>query len=140
MKFEIIKQKENPLLKRREIAAAIEFDASTPQKKDIIARLCAEQNVKEECVVLDTFKQEYGTKQGVAYLKVYEDKESKELVENVPNKEGEGKPKEAAEAEPKPADEVKKEAPAEEKKEEPAEAPKEEVKEEKPEEKREGEQ
>jgi len=151
MKFNIVEKKDNPLLKRKELVVEIEFDASTPQKKDIIARLCTEEGAKEDCVVIDSFKQKYGTKMGTAYLKIYESKESKEKIEKAPKKKGEKsekKPAEEANAE-KPegkeeakGEEKKEEVPKEEKKEEVKEAPKKEEapKEEKKERPKEGEQ
>ncbi len=160
MEIDIIDDKKNPLLSRREIVCMVQKPGTTPSKRDIVAQVSTELKVKPECVYIDGVYQKFGRPISEVRLKVYdkpnlvpgytkakkdaagaepEKEEAVEQKEQEGRKEPEKEEKKAEEAKPaeqEPKQEVKEEPKPEEKKEEPKEEKAEEpVKEEKPEEK-----
>ena len=160
MEIDIIDDKKNPLLSRREIVCMVQKPGVTPGKKDIVAQISTDLKVKPECVYIDGVYQKFGQHVCEVRLRVYDKpgqvpgyaKAKKDAAgaepkkeEAVEQKEQEGrkepekeekKTEEAKPAEHEPKPEVKEEPKTEEKKVEPKEEKAEEpVKEEKPEEK-----
>lgn len=129
MKFEITENKDNPLLKRKELRIHMESEKATPPKSEIIARVTAQLSVPNELIVVETVQQRFGSRESEAYVKVYADEESlkaaepqkkekagdekKEVSSSIPDESGQIK---VDLSDDKPAEEV----PAEEKKEAPA--------------------
>ncbi len=75
MKIEVIEEKENPLLHRREIKAiATGFD-KTPSREEVRNQLIAKLGAEKDTLLLDEIKQEYGKKEAVVFVKIYESKE-----------------------------------------------------------------
>lgn len=144
MKIQVIDEKENPMLKRRELVVSIDYEGgSTISKADLQKSLAKQLNANIESVEISKILSEIGLSRGKAWVKVWKEKkvpiyseikkEKKKKPAKKPPKKKPEKPKEEAKPE-----EVKEEKPKEEKPEEKKveTKPPEEVK---PEEKKEGE-
>ncbi|MBU2560593.1 hypothetical protein KKA03_06840 [archaeon] len=129
MKVEILSEKENPLLKRRQFEVKITQDTVTPSIDEIRQKISVTKEIGKGTIIIGSFKSKYGSKETIGTVKVYETKERAmeieprhRLIKNgLIEVEGKEKPKEEAPAE------AAKEAP----KEKPAEEPKPDKKEEK---------
>jgi small subunit ribosomal protein S24e len=126
MKVEILSEKENPLLKRRQFEVKITQDTVTPSIDEIRQKISASKEIGKGTIIINSFKSQYGSKETVGTVKVYETKERAMEIEPrhrlIKNGliEVEGKEKPKPEEEPKSekaAKEPKEEKPAEETKE-----------------------
>jgi ribosomal protein S24E len=109
MRFKIIEEKENPVLKRKEMIASIDYQqGSTPSKADLQKAISEQLNANIENIEINKILSDVGRPIGMAWIKVWSEKK-------VPIY----KTKKAETKEEKPAEEPKQEAPKEEKKEEP---------------------
>jgi small subunit ribosomal protein S24e len=81
MDIQIIKSKDNPLLKRREIEFKVIFDESTPSRKSVVERLAATENSKVGLVYVDSLKTEFGKRESLGYAKIYETAERAKEIE-----------------------------------------------------------
>lgn len=141
MDVEVVEDKENPLLKRREVRIKVSYEGATPSRQEVRGKVAALLSSDKELTILDKLEPEYGKQMAAGYVKVYADREALRVEPQyvidrntkVEEKKGE-QPAEAGEAESKP--EEKEEKPAEVK---PAEKKESGGKEEKPAEKPEGE-
>ncbi|NIM47359.1 MAG: hypothetical protein GTN40_04365 [Candidatus Aenigmarchaeota archaeon] len=147
MDIQVINEKENPLLKRREILASIDYHGgSTPSKADLQKNLADHFKVNMDNVEISKIISEVGMSKGKIWIKIWQEKKVPIYAEIKKEKKKKEKPKEEkkpevpeSEVEPKaelklkkPAvekKEVKEEAKVEEKTETPKEQPKEEKKE-----------
>ena len=75
MEIEIIDDKKNPLLSRREIICRVMKKGGTPSKNDIGTRVSNELKLKRECVFIDAVYQKYGQQTSEVHVKVYDKKE-----------------------------------------------------------------
>ncbi|NYZ79766.1 hypothetical protein H0N95_00775 [Candidatus Micrarchaeota archaeon] len=125
MKIQILTDKENALLGRRELNVLVKEYGATPDRKEITKALAGELQTSEKNILLDKVNQEYGKHESVCYVKVYNTLDEKKKYETKPKlkKSGEepaGIAEVAAETKPtkeekKAASEVKKEIKKEEK-------------------------
>ena len=132
MEVEILSDRENPLLGRREVRFRLSFQGTTPSRQDVRGKVVALLNSDKELTVLDMIKTDFGSNTAIGYVKVYANKESMRiepayrLRKNFGSKEAD-KPadagatgqaaKEEAKKEEKKAKAKKEEAPKEESKE-----------------------
>ncbi len=129
MEINIIDDKKNPLLSRREIICMVTKKGTTPSKNDIATQVSNELKLKKECVFIDAVYQKYGRPTSEVHVRVYDKKEL------VPGYEKPKKDADSAEAKKESkAPEEAKEAPEKKKEKTPDAEKKEEVKEEKKEE------
>ncbi len=155
MKVEVLSEKDNPLLKRKEYEVKIIHDAATPRITEIREKVAASKDIGKGTVVVDSFKSKYGSSEVIGTVNVYRTKERAMeiepkhslikngliIIEESQTKKAPEEPKEEAPEqkkekeekpgtkEKKPAEEEKDKAPAEEPKEEkPAKEPKKESK------------
>ena len=119
MQLEVIKRKENPLLKRIEVRFKATHKAEpTPTRDALRAFLAKELNATKDIVVIDSQASTFGRYETVGYAKVYKSKDEALAVERkhilVRNKlvEPEVKEKEGAPKPEKPAPAPKAEKPA----------------------------
>jgi ribosomal protein S24E len=125
MKFKVLEEKENPMLKRKEIMISLDYEGgSTTSKADLQKTLSEQLNAGIENVEVSKILSETGRTSGKAWIKIWQEKKVPIYSEK---KKGEA-PKEGKPAEETPKEEVKaeeakpkEEAKEEEKKEEPAE-------------------
>lgn len=87
MNVEIVSERVNPLLHRTELQCVLDYAKETPSRKELIQYVAQKKGVKENLVIIDEIKQEYGWKKSKAYVKVYDSEkavagiEKKHLVE-----------------------------------------------------------
>jgi ribosomal protein S24E len=116
MKIQIIDEKENPMLKRRELVVSIDYEGgSTISKADLQKSLAEQLNANIENVEVSKILSEIGLTRGKAWIKIWKEKkvpiyseikkEKKKPVKKPPEKKPE-KPKPEIEEE-KPKEEPK---------------------------------
>jgi len=128
MKFNVIEEKENKLLKRKEILVRLDYEGkSTPSKAELQKILADHFKVKMENLEISKVLSEIGLTKGKAWIKIWEEKKVPIYSEIKKKAEKEEKPEEKKE---EPAEIKEETKPEESKPEEPEK--KEEVKVEKP--------
>ncbi len=83
MDIQVIEEKNNPNLNRREIVFKVIHDESTPSRKSVVERLAATLNSKSSLVFVDSMKTEFGKRETIGYAKIYETAERAKQVERV---------------------------------------------------------
>ena len=83
MEIQVIEEKNNPNLNRREIVFKVIHDESTPSRKSVVERLAATMNSKSSLVFVDSMKTEFGKRETIGYAKIYETAERAKQVERV---------------------------------------------------------
>ena len=122
MKIEILNEKENSLLRRKEVEVRITHDAATPSISEIRKKIAASKDIGKGTIIIESFKSKYGSRETLGTVKVYQTKERALEIEPrhrlIKNGliETEEKP---AEAKPEEVKEKPKEEPAEKAEEEP---------------------
>jgi len=79
--IQVVSEKSNPILKRREISFKVIHDEATPSRKSIVERLAATQNSKVGLVFVDGLKTEFGKRETIGYAKIYEAEERAKQIE-----------------------------------------------------------
>ena len=75
MKIETVEQKENPLLKRKELILKLDYEgAATPSKKAVSDELAKTLSVPVENVEIRKLITEFGRSMGKAWVKVWDEK------------------------------------------------------------------
>lgn len=83
MDIEIIKERDNLLLNRKEMTLNISHNSgATPSRDDVKKRLVAELNSQYDLVVVDRLTTEFGAQKTTVYAKVYSDVNRVNQVEN----------------------------------------------------------
>ncbi|MDM7912858.1 MAG: 30S ribosomal protein S24e [Methanotrichaceae archaeon] len=81
MDIQVISEKNNPILKRREISFKVIHDEATRSRKSIVERLAATQNTKVGLVYVDGLKTEFGKRETIGYAKIHETEERAKQIE-----------------------------------------------------------
>ncbi|MHC1592933.1 MAG: 30S ribosomal protein S24e [Methermicoccaceae archaeon] len=81
MEIEIIKDRENVLLGRRELKFRVSHEGATPKRAEVRARLVALFNASNEVLLLESLKPVYGSEQAMGYAKIYDSSERLNEVE-----------------------------------------------------------
>lgn len=81
MDFEIESDKRNILLSRREVQFTLKHDGATPSRMQIIGKLCALLNVKEQVVVIDNLHSSFGKMELTGSARIYDSEEGKKKTE-----------------------------------------------------------
>jgi small subunit ribosomal protein S24e len=81
MDIQIIEDKNNPLLNRREVVFKVNHESATPSRKSIVDRIAATMNSKEGLVIVDNLRTEFGKRETIGYAKIYETAERANQVE-----------------------------------------------------------
>ncbi|MBN2250869.1 MAG: 30S ribosomal protein S24e [Candidatus Altiarchaeota archaeon] len=79
MKIEVLDEKENQLLNRREIRFNVESEGPVPSIADVRKKLTGVLKSKDELTVVDKIKPAFGEKTFQGYAKVYGDAESMKI-------------------------------------------------------------
>ncbi len=112
MEVEVSEQKENKLLKRKEITAHVEHGGATPKIEDVRQALVEKLGVKPELLVVLKVAQEAGKKRVNVSARLYSKNEDMVRTEPnyilVRNKLAEKKPKKEKKKKGKPAEAPKK--------------------------------
>jgi ribosomal protein S24E len=113
MKVQIISEKENPIFKRKELVAAIDYEGkSTPSRAELIKLLAEQFKVGEEKIEINKVLSETGLSKGKAWIKIWQEKppEKKKKVKKKGEKAAEEpktEEKPAVKTEEKPKEETK---------------------------------
>jgi small subunit ribosomal protein S24e len=81
MQINVIEEKENPLLNRRELQIKIEHPAGTPARIEVKNAVAAELKVEPQRVIVGSMKAAFGKKETIAYIKIYESPENARQIE-----------------------------------------------------------
>ncbi len=76
MNVEITGEKENPLLKRKEIEFVIRYSGPTPSRTEVRDKLVAVLSSDKKLTILDSYNTEFGTNTLKGVVKVYHDEKS----------------------------------------------------------------
>lgn len=74
MDFHIISERQNPVMKRRELFAEIKYTGPTPSKAHIQEHVSAKLSVNPESVEISKILSEHGKSKGKAWIKIWEHK------------------------------------------------------------------
>ena len=103
MRFKIIEEKENPVLKRKELVASIDYEqGSTPSKAEMQKAISEQLNANIENIEISKILSDNGRSIGMAWIKIWSEKKIPAY-----------KTKKAEAKEEKPAEETKQEQPKE---------------------------
>jgi small subunit ribosomal protein S24e len=109
MKIEVVTEKENPLLKRKEIIISLDYDGKSTISKADLQKLIAEQfKAGVDSVEITKILSEVGIPKGRGWIKIWNEK--KVPIYSEIKKEKAAKPKEEAKKEEKPKEAPKEEA------------------------------
>ncbi len=124
--MKLIQEKQNPLLKRKEITLVLE-SASAPSTQDIAKQIAEQESSSEDSIVIESIKGEFGQKKFWIKAKIYDSTENKTKYETITRKQRKQKIEEAkkAEEEKKKAEEEAKQKAEQEQPAEQTETPKE---------------
>lgn len=81
MDIQVIEERNNPLLKRREVVFKVIHEDATPSRKSIVERLAATMNSMVGLVIVDEIKTTFGKRESLGYAKIYETEERVKQVE-----------------------------------------------------------
>jgi len=79
--IQVIEEKSNPMLNRREVVFKVIHDEATPSRKSVVERLAATMNSKPGLVFVDSLRTEFGKRETIGYAKIYETAERAKQVE-----------------------------------------------------------
>jgi len=117
MKIQVLDEKENPLLKRKEIIVSLDYDGkATVSKAELQKAISEELKSSVDSIEVSKIFSEIGIPKGRAWIKIW--KEKKVPIYSEVKKEKAEKPKEEKSEEQKPEKKVEEAKPKEEKKEE----------------------
>ncbi|RMF89539.1 MAG: hypothetical protein D6733_06150 [Methanobacteriota archaeon] len=74
MKIDVISEKENPLLERKEVVVRISYKGATPKREEIRSKVAATLGADDDRLILDPLQQRYGASEAVAKVKIYSSK------------------------------------------------------------------
>jgi small subunit ribosomal protein S24e len=72
MNLEIIEDRKNPLLGRREIEAIIIYESGTPKRDEVREEVAKRYNVEKERVIIEKMESLFGTKKARAHIHIYD--------------------------------------------------------------------
>jgi small subunit ribosomal protein S24e len=81
MEFEITRDYRNELLSRREVHFTLTYDGATPSRVQILGKLGALLNTKENLMVLDSTKKQFGMMELRGVARIYDDEENLKMTE-----------------------------------------------------------
>ncbi len=81
MEIQILEEKKNPLLERKEIQLRIIQDAGSPKISDLRKKIAAQLSLDESLFVVQNVHAEYGMNESRCLLKMYESEERLRAVE-----------------------------------------------------------
>jgi small subunit ribosomal protein S24e len=81
MDIEIVSEKENPMLHRRDVRFQVVHEDATPSRLSVRDSLAAKLNKDAEEVVIHSLDTKYGMRKSLGYAKVYDSPEDAADVE-----------------------------------------------------------
>ncbi len=82
MEIEIVEERDNPLLFRKEVHFVVRHeDGGTPRRSEVLRKLAAMLDVDKEVVLIHRMESEFGKRETRGYAKVYRSYEDLEDIE-----------------------------------------------------------
>jgi len=81
MDIDVIEEKENPLLGRKELKVRVVHEGPAPNRAELKRRLEAQLNAKKGRLIVDTIRTGFGLRETLAFVKVYDSEERARSVE-----------------------------------------------------------
>ncbi len=82
MEIEIVEERDNPLLFRKEIKFVVRHeDGGTPRRSEVLKKLAAMLDVDKEVVLIHKMESEFGKRETRGYAKVYRSYEDLKDIE-----------------------------------------------------------
>lgn len=72
MNLEIIQERKNPLLNRRELDLLIHYESSTPKRDDVRKTLSEKYGIEIERIVIEKMESLFGTNKARAHVHIYD--------------------------------------------------------------------
>ena len=119
MKFDVKEERDNPVMKRKEIKAKIDFGGgATPSKAEMQVAIATERNVAPDHVEITKIVSDHGMPGGMVWARIWEEKKVEIYAKPKEEKPAEAPKEEAPKEEPKAEEATKEEKPEEPKAEE----------------------
>jgi len=71
MEIEVTKEKENPLLERKELMIRVSYEGTTPERSEVIKKVASINNTTPEMVVIQNLEGSFGKRESTGYVKIY---------------------------------------------------------------------
>ncbi len=71
MKIEVLTEKNNPLLDRKELVVAVADYDATPKRDELAGEVAKKSGCEKECVYVEKLAQGFGAKKARAFVHVY---------------------------------------------------------------------
>ena len=81
MDIKITSERDNALLERREVEFVVSYEKTAPPRTEVTAKLAAKLNAKDDLVVVERIKTQFGHRQLQGRAKVYRDPAHLQAVE-----------------------------------------------------------
>jgi small subunit ribosomal protein S24e len=81
LEIQVIEERNNPMLNRREIIFRVIYNDATPSRNSIVDKLAATLNSKQGLVIVDSIKTEFGKRESIGYAKLYDSVERVNEIE-----------------------------------------------------------
>lgn len=81
MEIEILSEKENPLLNRKEINFKVKFDSRVPSINEVREKLISKLKSNEKLTIVNGFHAEFGVHHAKGYAKIYENEKILNAIE-----------------------------------------------------------
>jgi small subunit ribosomal protein S24e len=85
MNLEVIDDRMNPLLNRREIEVVVIYESGTPKREEVREEIAKRYNVERERVIIEKMESLFGAKKARAHVHIYD---SVEYVKKYERKHG----------------------------------------------------
>lgn len=72
MNFEVIQDRKNPLLNRRELDLLISYESSTPKRDEVRKMLSEKYGVEVERIIIEKMESIFGTRKAKAHIHIYD--------------------------------------------------------------------
>lgn len=81
MEIEIIEDKNNPMLSRREIRFRAIHEGATPSREEVKTRLSTSLDASSDLLIIDYLRPEFGKAERLGYAKLYESEDMLRSIE-----------------------------------------------------------
>jgi small subunit ribosomal protein S24e len=79
--IEILEEKENPLLRRKELRIKVSHNGATPRRAEVREKIIALKDANRDSVVLHSLHSRFGARESIAFVKIYESPQAMLSVE-----------------------------------------------------------
>ncbi|MEM3897115.1 MAG: 30S ribosomal protein S24e [Nitrososphaerota archaeon] len=72
MNIEVIEDRVNPLLSRREVEAIIIYESGTPKREEVREEVAKKYNVEKERVIIEKMESLFGARKARTHIHIYD--------------------------------------------------------------------